>query len=502
MKHLFLLLALTLAAHARQPNVIFILADDLGPGDLGCYGQKIIKTPHLDRMAAEGMRLTQHYCGNAVCAPSRSVLMTGQHPGHTFIRDNRQADNAKGLPKMGKPEHEGQFPIPDATITLAEVFKVMNYTTGGFGKWGLGGPGSTGEPLKQGFDRWFGYNCQGVAHNFYPTYLWDNDQTIELKNPPFPSNDKLKSDEDPTKPESYKRFQGTEYSADLIAEQALKFARDNKDKPFFLYWPTTVPHVALQVPDDSLQEYLGKFDDPPYPGGKGYLPHFKPKAAYAAMITRMDREIGRMMALIAELGLNDDTIFVFASDNGPVSGTHQGLAGTDCAFFNSNENRRDGKGTLYEGGIRSPGIVRWKGKIKAGGSSDRITGFEDWMSTLAELIGSKDKTPKTDGISFAPTLLGEKQPGREFLYREFHGYGGQQMLRMGEWKLVRMNLAAKGRGKAKAAPVSEKLYNIATDPAETKNVAADHPDLVLKMKTLMAAQHTPSADFPMTALDQ
>ena len=482
-----LFLFLSFAAHARQPNVIFILADDLGPGDLGCYGQKIIQTPHLDRMAAEGMRLTQHYCGNAVCAPSRSVLMTGQHPGHTFIRNNRQADDAKGLPKMGKPEREGQFPIPDATITLAEVFKSIGHKTGGFGKWGLGGPISAGAPLKQGFDRWFGYNCQGVAHNFYPTYLWDNDQTLELKNPPFPSNDKLKPDEDPTKPESYLRFQGTEYSADLIADAALKFARDNRDKPFFLYWPTTVPHVALQVPDDSLQEYIGKFDDPPYPGGKGYIPHFKPKAAYAAMITRMDREIGKMMAL---------------SDNGPLNGTHQGLAGTDCAFFNSNEGRRDGKGTLYEGGISSPGIVRWKGKIKAGGTSNRVTGFEDWMPTLAELAGAKDKTPTTDGISFASTLLGEKQPEREFLYREFHGYGGQQSLRMGDWKLLRMNLMSGGKGKAKAAVLSEELYNIATDPAETKNLAAVNPDIVEKMKKIMSEQHANSPDFPMAALDQ
>ena len=489
------------AAQARQPNIIFILADDLGPGDLGCYGQKYIKTPNLDRMAAEGMRLTQHYSGNAVCAPSRCVLMTGLHPGHAFIRDNREAANAKGLSHVGKPEHEGQFPIPDATLTLAEVFKSMGYTTGGFGKWGLGGPGSTGEPLKQGFDRWFGYNCQGVAHNFYPTYLWDNDKTIDLKNPPFPAADKLKPDEDPTKPESYKRFQGTEYSADLIAEQALKFARDNKDKPFFLYWPTTVPHAALQVPDDSLQEYLGKFDDPPYPGGNGYLPHFKPKAAYAAMITRMDREIGKMMALITELGLDQDTIFIFSSDNGPISGTHQGLAGTDCAFFNSNEGRRDGKGTLYDGGFHEPGIVRWKGKIKPASTSDRVTGFEDWMPTLTELAGAKDKTPTTDGISFAPTLLGEKQTEREFLYREFPSYGGQQMLRMGDWKLVRRNLAAKGKAKAKATPATEELFNITADPAETKDVAAEHPDLVAKMKTIMASQHTNSTDFPMTALD-
>ncbi|MFN0077668.1 MAG: arylsulfatase [Prosthecobacter sp.] len=490
MKHLIILLALTLTAHARQPNIIFILADDLGPGDLGCYGQKIIRTPNIDRIAAEGMRFTQHYSGNAVCAPSRCVLMSGLHPGHAFIRDNRSI----------KPE--GQWPIPNETVIIPEVLKPLGYTSGGFGKWGLGGPGTTGEPLKQGFDRWFGYNCQAVAHNFYPTYLWDNDQKIDLKNPAFPSNDKFKPGEDPTKPESYQRFKGTEYSADLIAEQALKFARDNKAKPFFLYWPTTVPHVALQVPDDSLQEYLGKFEDAPYPGGKGYLPHFAPRAAYAAMITRMDREIGKMMALIAELGLDDDTIFVFTSDNGPLNGTHAGLAGTDAAFFNSAEGRRDGKGTLYEGGFRTPCVVRWTGKIKAGAVSNRVSGFEDWLPTLLDLAGAKGQTPNTDGISLVPTLLGETQPEREFLYREFPSYGGQQMLRMGDWKLVRRNLTAKGKAKAKNATTTEELFNIATDPAETKNVAAEHPDLIAKMKTIMASQHTRSTDFPMAVLDQ
>lgn len=493
-------------AHARQPNVIFIIADDLGPGDLGCYGQKIIKTPNIDRIAAEGMRFTQHYTGNAVCAPSRCVLMTGLHPGHAFVRDNRQAKDAQGLGKMGRPAREGQHPIPDDAVTMAEQFKALGYTTGGFGKWGLGGPDSTGAPLQQGFDRWFGYNCQGVAHNFYPTYLWDNDKVIDLNNPPFPSADKLKPDEDPTKRESYQRFQGTEYSADLISEQALKFARDNKDKPFFLYWPTTVPHLALQVPDDSSAEYVGEFDDAPYPGGNGYLPHFTPKAAYAGMITRMDRDIGRMMALITELGLDEDTLFVFVSDNGPLSGTHAGLGGTDATFFNSAEGRRDGKGTLYEGGVRSPCVVRWKGKIKAGTTSGRVTGFEDWMSTLAELAGAKGKAPATtDGISFAPTLLGEKQAEREFLYREFPGYGGQQMLRMGEWKLVRMNLvpkAAKGKKAKAAAEPTEELFNIAGDPAETKDVAKEHPEIVARMRAVMSTQHTNSADFPMAALDR
>ena len=484
----------------RPPNVIFILADDLGPGDLGCYGQKIIRTPNIDRMAAEGMRFTQHYCGNAVCAPSRSVLMTGKHPGHTFIRDNREAANAKGLGSAGKPEHEGQHPIPADTVTMAKVFKTMGYVSGGFGKWGLGGPESDGAPLKQGFDRWFGYNSQGVAHNFYPTYLWDNDRTIDLKNPPFNAHDTFKPGEDPAKPESYKRFQGSEYSADLIAEQALKFARDNKDKPFFLYWPTTVPHLALQVPDDSLAEYIGKFEDAPYAGGNGYLPHFKPRAAYAAMITRMDREVGKMMALISELGLDDNTIFIFASDNGPLNGTHQALAGTDCAFFNSNQGLRDGKGTLYEGGIRSPGIVRWKGKVKPGTTSARVTGFEDWIPTLTEIAGAKDKTPAgLDGISFAPTLLGQQQPGRDFLYREFGGYGGQQSVRVGDWKIVRQKLATGPKAKGDPAPLE--LYDLAKDPAETTSVAAQHPDVVEKLTAVLRAQHLKSADFPIRALD-
>jgi arylsulfatase A-like enzyme len=493
----FLLLLFSLHAYAasKQPNIVFIIADDLGYGDIGAYGQTKIKTPHLDRMAAEGMRLTQHYSGNAVCAPSRCVLMTGLHPGHAFIRNNRQMAGAN-LPKIGKPSSEGQHPIPDATVTMAEVLQAQGYITGGFGKWGLGGPGSTGEPLKQGFKRWFGYNCQGVAHNFYPTYLWDNDKTIDLKNPPFASNDKLTPEEDPTKPESYKRFQGTEYSADLISAKAMDFVRENKSRPFFLYWPTTVPHVALQVPDDSLKEYLGLWDDPPYPGGKGYIPHFKPKAAYAAMITRMDRDIGRMMKLITELGLDENTIFIFTSDNGPLSGTHQGLAGTDCAFFNSNGGLRDGKGTLYEGGYRVPGIIRWKGKIKPG-VSDRVTGFEDWMPTLLELAEAKAKTPKgLDGISFAPTLLGKTQPERAFLYREFPGYTGQQSVRMGDWKGIHRNLLPKGKPDYRI-----ELYNLATDRAETKDVSAQHPEIVAKLEKIMREQHVDSADFPFPALD-
>ncbi|MEW6303486.1 MAG: arylsulfatase [Verrucomicrobiota bacterium] len=486
----FLACAFAPATHAaaRKPNIVFILADDLGYGDIGAFGQKLIRTPNLDRMAAEGMKLTQHYAGNAVCAPSRCVLMTGKHPGHAFVRNNMQY----------KQSSEGQYPIPDDTVTLPELLKAQGYTTGGFGKWGLGGPGTTGEPLKQGFDRWFGYNCQAVAHNFYPTYLWDNDRTNALNNPKFSAHDELTPAEDPSKPESYRRFQGNQYSADLIAEQVLAFARDNKDRPFFLYWPTTVPHVALQVPDDSLKEYVGKWNDPPYPGGKGYIPHFTPKAAYAAMITRMDREIGRLMKLIQELGLDENTIFIFSSDNGPLNGTHQGLAGTDCAFFNSAGGLRDGKGTLYEGGFREPTLVRWKGKIKPGASSDFVGGFEDWIPTLLDLVGAKSATPKdVDGISLAPTLLGKKQEPRPFLYREFPGYGGQQMVRIGDWKGIRQNLL-----KPKVNPnLKIELYNLKDDPAETKDVAAQHPDIIAKIEKLMREQRTPSEVFKFPALD-
>lgn len=501
-----LALSAPLAAAERKPNMVFIIADDLGIGDLGCYGQKIIRTPSIDRMAAEGMKFTQHYSGNAVCAPSRCVLMTGLHPGHAFIRDNRQMQGAD-YKKPGIHKVEGQHPIPSETVTIAELLKPQGYTSGGFGKWGLGGPGSTGEPLKQGFDRWYGYNCQGVAHNFYPLYLWDNDRQVPLNNPPFPSADKFTPDENPDDPASYRRFMGNQYSADLIAEQALAFARANRDRPFFLFWPTTVPHLALQVPDDSLQEYIGKFDDPPYKGGRGYLPHYRPRAAYAAMITRMDREIGRMLTLIKDLGLDERTIFVFTSDNGALNGTHQGLAGTDAAFFNSAAGLRDGKGSLYEGGIRAPCVVRWTGKIKPGSVSDRVTGFEDWMPTLLELAGANDAVPKNlDGISFAPTLLGQTQEPRAFLYREFPSYGGQQSVRIGNWKGVRQNLKpGGGRGKA-AAPRKQpnlhiELYDLAADPAEARDVSAGHPEIITQMAKIMREQHVNSADFPLPALD-
>ena len=487
----FVISASSFAAEPKRPNIVFILADDLGYGDPGCYGQTKIHTPNIDRMAAEGMRFTRHYAGNAVCAPSRCVLLTGKHPGHAYVRDNRSVGP------------EGQEPLPAETVTLPRLLKAGGYVTGGFGKWGLGGPGTSGEPLKQGIDRWFGYNCQGVAHNFYPTYLWDDERKLALSNPAFSAHDTFKAGENPDDPKSYARFEGRQYSADLIAEEARKFIRDHKDQPFFCYFPTTVPHLALQVPEDSLKEYVGQWNDPPYKGGNGYLPHFAPRAAYAAMVTRMDREVGRIMDLVRELSLDEKTIFVFTSDNGPLNGEHQGLAGTDAAFFNSNGGLRNGKGTLYEGGFRIPGIVRWKGTIKPGTISDRVTGFEDWLPTLLELAGMKDKTPANiDGISFAPTLRCELQAERPLLYREFPAYGGQQCIRVGNWKVIRRNLLPTKKAIAEGLKPTLELFDLAADSREEHDVAAAHPDIVATLTQLMKEQHTPSKEFPFAALDQ
>ncbi len=473
---------------ASKPNIVFVLADDLGYGDLGCFGQKKIRTPHIDRLAAEGLRLIQHYSGNAVCAPSRCVLMTGLHPGHAFIRDNRST------------QPEGQYPIPANTVTLGKLLQQQGYVTGAFGKWGLGGPQSEGRPLKQGIDRFFGYNCQGVAHNFYPTYLWDDESRFPLNNAAFPAHQpKLAAGVDPLDPLSYAGFTGRDYSADRIAEQALRFVRDNRDRPFFLYVPTTIPHLALQVPEDALSEYATEFpDDPPYVGGNGYLPNRTPRAAYAAMVTRMDQHVGKIVSQIRELGLDDRTIYIFSSDNGPL---YDKLAGTDCDFFESAGPLRGRKGSLYEGGFREPTLVRWKGHISAGTTSDRVTGFEDWVPTLLELIGAKDATPAgLDGISFAPTLLGRQQPERPFLYREFPGYGGQVALRLGDWKGVVQQLMPQGQRAAQ--PWKMELYNLKDDIAESKDVAADHPDIVARIDRLMREQHSPSAEFPFKALDE
>lgn len=469
------------SADERKPNVIFILADDLGYRELGCFGQKLIKTPNIDRLASQGMRLTQHYSGNAVCAPSRCVLLTGKHPGHAFVRDN------KSTPP------EGQWPIPDSEVTLAELFKQQGYATGAMGKWGLGGPGSTGEPLKQGVDRFFGYNCQSHAHSYYPSYLWDNSQHVTLKNDPeIPGHGGLAPGSDPADPKSYDLYKGQDYAPDRIHEQVLEFIRAHQDQPFFLYYPSVIPHVALHVPDEELEPYtdLG-WNDPPFTREKaGYTPHFTPRAAYAAMISKLDKHVGSVLALLDELGLAQDTIVVFSSDNGATHLNEE----VDVQFFQSVGELRALKGSLYEGGVRVPGIVRWPDKIPAGSSSDRISGFEDWMPTLLELTENSQAIPANiDGISMAATLRGEEQTARPYLYREFPGYGGQQSIRVNQWKAIRQDM---GKGNLQV-----ELYNIANDISESKNVAEQHPELVAELTSKMEMVRTPSADFPLTPID-
>ncbi len=468
-------------SHPRPPNVIFILADDLGYRELGCYGQKLIRTPRIDRMAAEGMMLLRHYAGNAVCAPSRCVLLTGLHPGHAVIRDNR-----------GTPP-EGQWPIPATAVTIAEVLRAAGYATGGYGKWGLGGPGSSGEPLRQGFDHFFGYNCQSHAHSYYPDSLWDDDRRVPLANhPPVPGHAGLPPGSDPTDPGSYAAFKGDDYAPDRIHAAALAFVRDNREQPFFLYYPSTIPHVALQVPDADLEPYLQLgWQDPPFTRQRGgYTPHFTPRAAYAAMISRLDRQVGDLLDTLDELGLADNTLVIFTSDNGTTH-LHDEV---DDVFFASVGELRGLKGSLYEGGIRVPCVVRWPGRIPAGTASRALSGFEDWLPTILAAAGVPlPEGLATDGISLLPVLEGRAASPRTFLYREFAGYGGQQAIWSGRWKAVRQRLA-KG-------PAATELYDLDDDAGESTDRAPASPDVVVSLEAIMAREHQASAEFPLLGLD-
>jgi len=443
------------------PNIIYILADDLGYGDLGSYGQEKFSTPHLDLLASEGIQFTRHYSGSTVCAPSRSVLMTGLHTGHTPIRGNQEV----------KPE--GQWPMPASAQTLAEGLKKAGYVTGAFGKWGLGYPGSAGDPVNQGFDRFFGYNCQRYAHRYYPEYLWENEEKVYLD-----GND----------------WSNTEtYAPDLIQQKTLDFIRENRDTSFFAFVPIVIPHAELIVPDDDIyQNYLGKFPETPYVGRPGadygpdmlismYCSQENPHATFAAMVLRIDKYVGEIVKLVEELDLSENTIIMFTSDNGP----HM-EGGADPDFFNSNGGLRGYKRDLYEGGIRVPFIVQWPGTIQEGSISDHPSAFWDVLPTLAELTGFD--YAETDGISFLPELLGNEQTKHEFLYWEFHERGGKQALMKDEWKAVRMNV-----GKDPDGPLE--LYNLNEDPGEEHNMAEAHPELVENFVRILEEQRVPSEKF-------
>ncbi|MCX7045902.1 MAG: arylsulfatase [Candidatus Sumerlaeota bacterium] len=414
-----------------KPNVIFILADDMGYGEVGCFGQKKIKTPNLDKMAAEGMRLTQSYCGSSVCAPSRCALMTGLHLGHTAIRANRQL----------KPE--GQEPLPAGTFTVAHLFKSAGYKTGAFGKWGLGFVDSTGAPDKMGFDTFFGYNCQTQAHEYYPDHLWRNRERVELD--------------------------GKTYSHDLIAKESLQWLRANAKSPFFLYLPFTIPHAKYQVPD------LGPYANEPW------AENLK---TYAAMITRMDADIGRLFALLKELGLDERTLVIFTSDNG---------AGAPAMIkaFESNGGLRGMKRSMYEGGIREPGITRWPGKIKPGAANDTPWAFYDFLPTVSEVIGaSLPAGAKTDGISIAPALFGGATAKREFLYWELHEPRFMWAVRMGNWK---------GVCPAPGKPIE--LYDLSKDPTEANDLAAAQPDVIKRIAAIHEKEHVENPLWPDPKLE-
>lgn len=434
----------------RQASIIFIMADDLGYQELGCYGQKKIKTPHIDRLAEEGMHFRQYYTGSAVCAPARCNLMTGKHGGHAYVRNNTEIG--------GWDSFRGQLPLPAETVTIAGLLKQQGYVTGAFGKWGLGEVGSTGDPLNQGFDRFVGYNCQRHAHNLYPKFLISSPK----------ANEKIILEG------NTRGLTGKHYAPQVIADEMLKFIRENKDKPFFVYYPTVIPHLALQVPEEDLNQYKNKWPETPYKG-KSYLPHPTPKACYAAMISFMDRQVGRIMKLLKELSLDDNTVVFFTSDNGTTFLKDQ----VDYEFFNSVGPLRGLKGSLYEGGIRVPMVVRWPGKIKAGTVSNHLAAHYDALAALADIAGAK--APKdTDGISFVPTLLSQpaQQKKHSYLFWDFAGYGGQLAVRMDKWKGIKRDLR-----KNPDAPLE--LYDLENDISEKNNVAEEYPKVVARIEKIM-----------------
>lgn len=451
-RNLLLTLLLTATAFAAtptpRPNIVFIMADDLGYGDIGPFGQKLIRTPNLDRLAAEGTCFTQYYAGGSVCSPTRSVLMTGQHTGHTRIRGNH---GQTGLARV---------PLAAADVTVAEVVKSAGYATAIAGKWGLGEPGTEGIPNRQGFDRWFGYLNNDLAEFYYPEKIWRNEEEITL-------------------PGNIGGRRG-QYSNDLMTEEALSFIDDHRARPFFLYLAYTIPHSLLEVPEDSLAEYRGKFPEPPADssGGKNNVP--EPRATFAAMVTRLDREVGRVLGRLQKHGLEKNTVVFFCSDNGAPN--RAGLAD----YFGSTAGFRGHKGSLFEGGIRTPMIVRWPGQVPAGKRSDYAWGGWDVLPTAAALAGAATPTG-IDGISVVPALRGEVMERSGYFYWEHHQKTFSQAVRDGRLKAVR---------ETPSAPIL--VFDLAADPAEARDLAASQPAFVARAKELFRTARTESEHWPIT----
>lgn len=448
------------AKKVDRPNVIFILADDLGYADLSCLGQTRFSTPNIDRLASQGMMFTQHYSGSSVSAPSRSCLITGQHTGHTVIRGNKE------LPV------EGQHPMPSDTYTVFQMLKENGYKTSVFGKWGLGAPDTEGAPQNQNVDVFFGYNCQRQAHNYYPYHLWHNGEKIMLDG----NEDKNETD----------------YAPDLIHKEALDFIKENKDTTFFMWYTSVLPHAELKVPEKELMAFVGKpqyEDEKPYAGcdegvyykNGGYGSQQYTHAAFAAMVSVLDKQVGEICATLDSLGIAENTIVVFTSDNGPhLEG------GADPDFFNSNGDFRGYKRDLYEGGIRVPMIVRWDGVVEENTKSDHISAFWDFLPTMADIIGV-ERPKNIDGISFLPELTKSGvQEKHNYLYWEFHEENGRQAIRQGDWKAVKYDVHNDGK---------IELYNLKDDVAEEVDVAGAYPDKVAEMDSLMKVSRVDSELF-------
>jgi len=470
-----------------KPNIILIVADDLGYGDTGPYGQSKIETPGIDRLAAEGMRFTRHYAGSAVCAPSRCVLMTGMHTGHSQVRGNdewpERGDVWNYRAMIADPSLEGQRPLADSTVTIASVLRKNGYITGAVGKWGLGAPSTGGSPENQGFDFFYGYNCQRMAHTYFPTHLWRNGKREWLRNDTLAPHTGLDPGVDPADPASYEKFNLTDYAPELMFSEITGFIDSCGEKPFFLFWATPIPHLALQAPAEWIERYHEKFgDEPPYTGNEGYFPVMYPHATYAAMISYLDDQLTQLINHLKEKDLYENTVIFFTSDNGPAWS-----AGTDPVWFGSAGPFRGeegyGKGSLNEGGIRVPLIVSWPGTIMPGTVTGHASAFQDLMPTICNLAGAEIPAG-TDGISFVPALMGKKQEQHDYLYWEFPEYGGQQAVIIGKYKALR-------KGMHKGNLVFE-LYDLENDPRETTDISADHPEIMSRVQEIVQKEHQPS----------
>jgi arylsulfatase A-like enzyme len=471
------------APAAEKLNVVFILADDLGWGELGSYGQKKIPTPHLDRLAAQGMRFTRHYSGAPVCAPSRCVLMTGKHLGHAEVRGNRQA-------RLTDPKYtEGQHPLSEQAVTIAQLFQKSGYATGAMGKWGLGPVGSTGEPNRKGFDLFFGYNCQAVAHSFYPAYLWRNAEKVMLNAKPIPGHAKQPQGE-----VKLDDWIGATYAPKLMIAEAETFIAANQARPFFLYLPFTEPHVAMHPPRESVEKFPADWDPRVYRGESGYLPHPRPHAAYAAMISDLDGYVGRVLAALDRAGVANRTLVIFSSDNGTThagpAGTQFHIGGADPAFFNSTAGLRAYKGSVYEGGIRVPMIARLPGRIPAGTVNDTPGYFADWFPTLCDAAGLA-KPDGLDGESLWPALTNGKTTARTTpMIWVFPEYGGQVAVQIGDLKAVRQGLKTK-------TPGAWEVYDLARDRGEARDIARDHADFIQQVEALLRREVSDNHVFPL-----